>query len=211
MAATVQQYAETLQLLPIDLPQQTLNALDLEGKTPLTHAIEARNRAMTTWLLQHCADPDFTADNRPHYRPVFAAVNAKDIFFLQQLLDAGTSIHVKDYVQDTPLNKALQQQHAEHFYLLILYGANLDARHARFRFGYSGPSTVRQVIQDFPEGTSGALLRDAVKKALAARRRLVVMTLAARAAPKLVPDVLQLICTFSGVMDHLKNDPSKPF
>ena len=197
MGATTRQYAQTVALLPKDLPSSSLNALDSNGRSPLRRAVEARNKPMTTWLLQQGAMPDHCGASRKC--PILAAISLKDASFLHQLLEAGASAHVTDAMQQTPLNKALQCQHAEHLQLLVMFGANLDSQHAQFHFGSRQSRTVRQVIEDFPEGTSGAKLKLAIKTGVAARRQLVVIILSLKVAPDLVADILQLICAYAGI------------
>ena len=198
-AAAADQYAEVLAMLPTELPGHIMNARDQKGCVPLTLALKTRNRAMVKWLLLHGADPDGIGTALSPYLPIMQAVQLKDVTFLQYLLTAGATVHCRNGASKSPLSLSVEKQHPEHLRLLVLYGANLDAPHVQFRFGSSTTRTVRQVVCDFPAGTSGAVLKPAVASGLAVRRHLVVMILAARVAPDLPRDVVQLICQYASL------------
>jgi len=198
-AATACQHAEVIAMLPTHLPGDILNARDQKGCVSLTLALKTRNRTLVTWLLEHGADPNGLGVSISPYLPIMQALQLKDVTFLQYLLTAGATVHCRNGASKSPLSVAVEKQHPEHLQLLVLYGANLESHHAQFRFGCSTTKTVRQVIYDFPIGTSGAVLKPAVAKALAIRRHLLVMILAARVAPDLPRDVVQLICQYAQV------------
>lgn len=200
-AAAAHQYAEIVTMLPDTLSASVVEARDAQGFTPLVLAVKSRNIAMVRWLLSHGADPNADSSTPPIApRPITAAVQLKDAQHLQQLLAFGASVHCCDVLGNTPLSQALNLQHAEQLQLLVLYGANLDVRHTQFRHGATGVQTIRQIINDFPAGTSGAALKTAMVQALAARRRLAVLTLGSRVVPALSRDVLQIICQYSSLM-----------
>ena len=194
-AATVQQYAATVAMLPPDLSEQTQNAADKQGGIPLTYAVMSRNKTMLTWLLQHSADPNGDIMSTP----IMQAICVKDVTFLQDLLTAGATVHCRDAANKSPLNLAVELQHSEHLQLLVTYGANLKSHHFQFRHGCGTSQTVWHFVQDFPAGTSGAALKTAVARGLAVRRHLVVMALAAHVAPHLPRDVLHLICQYASL------------
>ena len=200
-AAAAQQYAEIVSMLPNTLSSIVLDARDAQGFTPLVLAVKSRNMTMVQWLLSHWADPNIDSATQPVApRPITAAVQLKDAQYLEKLLAFGASVHVCDVMGKTPLGQALDLQHAEHLQLLVLYGANVDIDHIQFRHGATSTQTIRQIIKDFPVGTSGAALKTAMAQGLAARRRLVVLTLGARIVPALSRDILQLICQYSSLM-----------
>ena len=200
-AAAAQQYAETVSMLPDMLSASVLDARDAQGFTPLVLAVKSRNMTMVQWLLSHGADPNTDSAKLPVApRAITAAVQLKDAQYLEKLLAFGASVHVCDVMGKSPLSQALDLQHAEHLQLLVLYGANLDAYHIQFRHGATNIQTIRQIIKDFPVGTSGAALKTAMAQGLAARRRLIVLTLGARIVPALSRDILQLICQYSSLM-----------
>ena len=199
-AAAAQQYAEAINTLPDMLSATVLDARDAQGFTPLVLAVKSRNITMVQWLLSHGADPNADSATLPTLRPITAAVQLKDAQYLKQLLDVGASVHFCDVLGKTALSQALDLQHAEHLQLLVLYGANLDVYHIQFRHGATDIQTIRQIIKEFPAGTSGAALKTAMAQGLAARRRLVVLALGARIVPALSRDILQLICQCSSLM-----------
>lgn len=200
-AAAAHQYAEIVSMLPDTLPAGVLEARDAQGFTPLVLAVKSRNIAMVQWLLSHGADPNASPTPPPVApRPITVAVQLKDAQYLEQLLASGASVHFTDVLGNTPLSQALNLQHAEQLQLLVLYGANLDVSHIQFRHGATGLQTIRQIIKDFPAGTSGAALKTAMVQALAARRRLAVLTLGSRVVPALSRDVMQIICQYSSLM-----------
>ena len=200
-AAAACQHADTVNMLPDMLPASVLDARDAQGFTPLVLAVKSRNMAMVRWLLSHGADPNADSAAPPIApRPITAAVQLKDAQYLEHLLACGASVHFCDVLGKSPLSQALDLQHAEHLQLLVLYGANLDVYHIQFRHGATAIQTIRQIIKDFPVGTSGAALKTAITQGLAARRRLVVLTLGARVVPALARDILQLICQYSSLM-----------
>ncbi|DBA97591.1 hypothetical protein WJX77_012135 [Trebouxia sp. C0004] len=198
-AATSCQHAEVIAMLPSHLPGNILNARDQKGCVPLTLALKTRNKTLVTWLLENGADPNGLGVSISPYLPIMQALQLKDVTFLQYLLTAGATVHCRNGASKSPLSLAVEKQHPEHLQLLVLYGANLESHHAQFRFGCSTTKTVRQVIYEFPIGTSGAVLKPAIAKALAIRRHLLVMILAARVAPDLPRDVVQLICQYAQV------------
>ena len=183
------------------LSASILDARDAQGFTPLVLAVKSRNMTMVRWLLSHGADPNSSDSTTVHtFRPMTAAIQLKDAQFLAQLLAFGASVHFRDALGRTVLSQALDLQHAEHLQLLVLYGASLDVRHIQFRHTATNIQTIRQIIMDFPAGTSGAALKTAMTQGLAARRRLVMLALGARIVPALSRDILQLICQYSSLM-----------
>ena len=186
-------------MLPDTLPATVLNAQDEQGLTPLVLAVKSRNMTLLQWLLSHGADANVVGGALAAPTCVTGhAVQLKDARYLEQLLAFGASVHFHDVLGRTPLHHALDLKHSEHLQLLVLYGANLDARHIDFRQARYA-QTIRQVINDLPVDMSGAALKTAMAQGIAARRRLVVLTLGARVVPALSPDVLHLICQYASL------------
>lgn len=208
-AATAQQHAETISMLPDTIPAHILDAEDDHRRTPLLLAVRSRNLAVVEWLLAQGVDPDDNINvEESSLWPVIEAVKLRSAQIFIRLLNCGATVHCRDEYGRTPVSHALDLQHAEHLRLLVMYGADLDEHkvsstvyeHIRFTPSHNHDQPMRQFIKELPLRSAGAALRAAVAQGLAARRHLVVLILGTRVPCSLSQDVMQLICQYASLM-----------
>ncbi len=101
-----------------------INARDLDGYTPLIHAIEVGDITICKFLIFNGVDVNYY--NSGNYTPLMYATTEEDIDIVSLLLKYHADVNVVNVNEDTALSIALRWPHMQIAELLLNNGANAN-------------------------------------------------------------------------------------
>jgi ankyrin repeat protein len=108
-----------------------LDTYDENGFTPLTLAISNANINLAVYLLRKGADPCIgtrVLGQTPLHMAVSLYTTASVIELINQLIDLGADVNVRNWNGSTPLHIAARTARAHNIKALVMRGADLDLK-----------------------------------------------------------------------------------
>lgn len=103
-----------------------INLIDDEGKTPLLEAALKGSANSVGLLLEIGADPNIV--DKKNYSALHAAAECGYLIIVECLVRKESHINLQDIDQETPLKKAIKNNHFKVVQLLLLNNANISSK-----------------------------------------------------------------------------------